>query len=241
MHARTVGPGAAFAAWRDRLPEAAGLERLNEDHHYHQRLIRLWEWFRAADIALGDGCGHAVAQCAAHAVSARDFCCLTHGDVAPTNAVIAADGAAVLLDFEYAGYRHALVDALTWHLVCPLPEPLAEACDLAYRSELVNGISAAADDARWREERARIATWRGLDVLSWLPIAALDEDVPWVDDWTARSALLCIAGRLAALAALSETTAPVADAVLRLRDRLALRWPTTRAGPPEWPGFSAQP
>jgi len=231
LHAATASHGAAFAAYRQRLPAADGLDRLSENQSYHQRVARLHEWFEELDIEPVEGWLRGVARGAAMAVLAEPLCCLTHGDWAPTNVLLTADGAR-LLDFEYAAYRHPFHDRACWHLVCPLPAELVTRCDVAYFTELATGMPRSADLALVGEHWALIGTARGLDVLSWLPIAALEHDQPWVEDWSVREALLEVAKRTIAIAEGSAATRPVADTLAKLREQLAIRWGMRGRTPP---------
>lgn len=236
LHAATAGHGAAFAAWRERLPAAEGLDRLSENHRYHQRVARLHEWFEELDIEPIEGWLRGVARGAAMAVLAEPLCCLTHGDWAPTNVVLGPDGPR-LLDFEYAGYRHPFHDRAAWHLVCPLPDGLVARCDAAYLAELEFGMPRSGDPALAVEHWALIGSARGLDVLSWLPLEALAHDRPWVDEWTVREAMLEVARRTSAIAAGSAATRPVAETLDLLRSRLAIRW-GMRGRTPPWPALA---
>src|SRR5436190_1655680 len=66
----------------------------------------------------------------------------THGDPAPTNC-LTRGGTAVLVDFEFGGFRHALYDLTAWYILCPLPEELVEEMSDGYRNELMRKCAAA--------------------------------------------------------------------------------------------------
>ena len=236
LHAATAGHGAAFAAYRQRLPAAEDLDRLSENHAYHQRVARLHEWFDELDLEPVEGWLRGVARGAAMAVLAEPLCCLTHGDWAPSNVILTADGAR-LLDFEYAAYRHPFHDRAGWHLICPLPIDLVARCDAAYFAELARGMPRSADPALVAEHWALIGTARGLDVLSWLPIAALGQDQPWIETWSVREAMLEVCQRTIAIAEGSAATRPVAVTLADLRARLAIRWGRCGRTPP-WPALT---
>ena len=231
LHAATASHGAAFAAYRQRLPAADDLDRLSENQRYHARVARLHEWFEELDLDPVEGWLRGVARGAAMAVLAEPLCCLTHGDWAPSNVIMTADGAR-LLDFNHAAYRHPFHDRAAWHLVCPLPTELVARCDAAYFTELAAGMPRSADPALVAEHWALIGTARGLDVLSWLPIAALERDQPWVGEWSVREAMLEVCQRTAAIAEGAAATRPVADTLSDLRGRLAIRWGNCARTPP---------
>ena len=236
LHAATASHGAAFAAFRERLPAAEGVDRLSENQRYHARVAGLHEWLEELDIEPVEGWLRGVARGAAMAVLAEPLCCLTRGDWAPSNLIMTVDGAR-LIDFEYAAYRHPFHDRASWHLVCPLPADLVLRCDAAYLTALAAGMPRSADPALAGEHWALIGTARGLDVLSWLPLAALERDQPWVEAWSVREAMLEVAKRTAAIAAGSPATVPVAETLDAMRAELAIRW-GMRGRTPPWPAFA---
>jgi tRNA A-37 threonylcarbamoyl transferase component Bud32 len=79
----------------------------------------------------------------------------THGDPGPDNLRL-ADGRAMLIDFEYGGFRHAFLDAAFVRMLLPtswrvnrLPEDLVEEMEAVYRRELAAGVPEAAADDRF--------------------------------------------------------------------------------------------
>lgn len=81
----------------------------------------------------------------------------THGDLTPDNAVV-TDGPTRLFDFEGAGVRHLGIDAGCLRLSFPqyghwavLPRRVLSAMDQAYRTELVKGLPAIADDSAYEQ------------------------------------------------------------------------------------------
>ena len=59
-----------------------------------------------------------------------------HGDPAPSNTMMRADGEVVLVDFEYAGARHRGDDLAGWHVLCPLAPALLDALHDGYGREI---------------------------------------------------------------------------------------------------------
>jgi thiamine kinase-like enzyme len=166
---------------------------------------------------------------------------LTHGDMAPSNTGQTASGWR-LLDFEYAGVRPALYDALVWTLFCPFPPGLIERADRVYRETMAAGFPAARDDAAYATARARVAAWRMLDLLHWQTPALLEADREWAPGVGARGAVLWHLARFHALAgaASRDTVVPmIAATTLALERALRARW----GGPPDpgavWPAFRA--
>jgi Phosphotransferase enzyme family len=58
-----------------------------------------------------------------------------------------------LIDFEFAGFQHALLDGACLHIVHPrwiaFPDPAAAGLEATYRSALSEGITEAEDDRTW--------------------------------------------------------------------------------------------
>jgi aminoglycoside/choline kinase family phosphotransferase len=158
---------------------------------------------------------------------------LVHGDPCPDNVVLAADGRAVLIDFEFARPGHALFDAAYWRMGFPtcwcagvVPAEVGRRIDRAYRDAIAEAIAEAGDDDAFRRESAIIdAAWL-LGSLSWLLDRALAEDGVW-GRATNRSRILTYLKR--AIRSTEE-----ADILPRLRalatgwhDDLRCRWPGT--------------
>ena len=164
---------------------------------------------------------------------------LTHGDMAPSNTGLASGGWR-LLDFEYAGVRPALYDALLWTLFCPFPPALIERVDRAYRETLAAGVPEAHDDAAYRTTRARVAAWRMLDLLHWQPPTLLDTDRAWAPGVGARGAVLWHLARFHAVAeaaAGDPAVAPIAATTRAIERALRARWGRPPDAGAVWPAF----
>jgi aminoglycoside phosphotransferase (APT) family kinase protein len=82
------------------------------------------------------------------------FLALSHGDAESKNILVRESGAdARLIDFEAAGYAHALIDAVCLHVPGPgwlsVGDPHATGLADHYRRALAQGVPAAADDRRY--------------------------------------------------------------------------------------------
>jgi hypothetical protein len=110
------------------------------------------------------------------------FSVLIHSDPCPGNWAITRDGGR-LLDFEYSRVGHALLDGVYARMPFPtcwnagrLPDDTIAAMEAAYRSELMVGCEAAADDRQYANATAEAcAVWLVL-LLHWHPLSALLED-----------------------------------------------------------------
>jgi choline/ethanolamine kinase len=170
--------------------------------------------------------------------SSGDWRVFTHGDPAPTNCLVAGD-TVHLLDFEYGGFRHALYDLTAWYVLCPLPEELVEEMSECYRNELAQMIAAARDERWYRSAWAMLCAYRALALLSWIPRSVLTRDEPWVEEWTARQAVLCTLDRLTRVTAPHPGLEALGEWGHQLGAELRARWPDTTDLLPAWPALQS--
>jgi hypothetical protein len=138
------------------------------------------------------------------------------------------------VDFEYAGMRHALHDALMWLLSVPLPEEAILGADLAYRVALAEGCEAARDEAGYLRARATVAAARTVNLFQWISPRALERDREWAPGFTERAALLRHLERCRALLSPQNPVPALARTLASLEERLRERWTVT---PFVWPAF----
>ena len=129
----------------------------------------------------------------------------SHGDPAPSNALIRENGDVVLIDFEYAGSRHRGYDLAAWHVLCPLTDELLSTLHDGYGREIV--------------DLDALIAWRAAQVISMAPLTVLETDRDFAPGWSSRAAILTAARRA------GFTT---------LHDALAPRWPDALDRLPEW-------
>jgi tRNA A-37 threonylcarbamoyl transferase component Bud32 len=134
----------------------------------------------------------------------------SHGDPAPSNTLLRADGRAVLVDFEYAGNRHRGYDLAAWYVLCPLAPHLLDALHAGYGRE-VEGLDA-------------LIVWRAVQVVGMNRTALLDADREFAPGWPARASLLTALRR----------GGEHEPGLLPLHDALARRWPDSADRLPEW-------
>ena len=246
LHAATLGDAAAYVRVRGRLPGAPGPERRAEADRWLAGTRAMHHWLDALGCAAPPaGVDAALGRVAALYAEPGPFLAFTHGDPAPTNSHVGAMQDDVhppvrLLDFEYGGFRHAAYDITAWFVLCPLPEHVVRRMVLEYRAVLAAACPAAGDDERWRDQWAGMCAYRAVALLSWLPIAALGSDRPWVESWTVRLAALTTAARLRAAVSGADTLAALRVAAARLEAAMRARWPELGEGEavlPRWRAF----
>ncbi|MCK2212581.1 phosphotransferase [Actinomadura sp. ATCC 31491] len=146
---------------------------------------------------------------------------LGNGDAETNNVLVRAGGDpdARLIDFEFAGYGHALHDAVPLHLPGPgwltvaAPGPAAE-----YRRALARGVPEAEDDRRYGLGLAAACLWYALVRVERLPALAAR---PPGDD--SRAQLVSI---LEAAAGVAHGALPhLAGWARRTAELLRRRWP----------------
>jgi hypothetical protein len=111
---------------------------------------------------------------------------LVHGDACPDNILLAEDGEAKLIDFEFSSPGHALIDAAYWRMGFPtcwcagrIPAAVSQRIDAAYRAALAHAVPEAADRSAFQKESAIIGAVWMFGVLAWLLEGALKEDTNW--------------------------------------------------------------
>jgi hypothetical protein len=110
---------------------------------------------------------------------------LVHGDPCPDNA-LQVDGGIRLIDYEFAGPAHALLDGLYWRMGFPTcwcagraPDDVADRVEAVYRAELARAVPLARDDAAYRVELAYVAAATLFMRFPWHIDRALAGDDNW--------------------------------------------------------------
>jgi hypothetical protein len=234
----TLGHEARFEALRLALPASEGLGRREEAMTWRIGAAAIDEWLEAAGATAPEGLAACLDAVAAAYADPGPWLCFSHGDPAPTNNHIAADGRARLLDFEYGAFRHALYDITAWTILCPLPLDLAEVMGRQFRAALMPALPIARNEAAFRQGWAALCAYRSVALLSWIGPSALEEDGEWVGAWTRRAAVFAAVARLLRAAegvpGLEALYGAAHALLLALRERwpsfaeqedVAVRWP----------------
>ena len=186
LHAATTGREGDWMQRRVSLG-AAEQEREREGVRWLRENVAP---FRAQCEALGvppaAGFESEIAQVAASLDAPGPFLAFSPGDTCPDNHRFVTDGALSFFDFEFGGFRHALLDAAYLRAPFPscwcvsrLPPGLPPLLEGAYRAELVQGCPQAGDDAIFFPALVHASAYWAIASVSWDLEEALKEDSRW--------------------------------------------------------------
>jgi Ser/Thr protein kinase RdoA (MazF antagonist) len=233
LHARTLGQQAEYDTVRQALPPRHERVRVENARFLLEHEGRLSRWLEAVGLEAAPGTHEDLEALARTLADPGPFLAFTHGDMAPGN-VLFPPGGPRLLDFEYAGMRHALYDALMWLLTVPLPDELISRADITYRIALSAGCEEAQVDSRWARARATVALARVVNLFQWVHPRVLEEDREWAPGFSARAALLRHLERGRALLGPIDGFPGLARTLEALEARLRERWTVASF---TWPAF----
>ncbi|MBN1206738.1 MAG: phosphotransferase [Myxococcaceae bacterium] len=233
MHVSTLGAQAEYDAIRQSVEPRQQQVRIENALHLLDNAGQLRRWVTAVGAEEAPGTEAELEQLARTLADPGPFLAFTHGDLAPGNTHFTRAGPH-LVDFEYAGMRHALHDALMWLLTVPLPSALIARADIAYRAVLSQGCQAAQVDSQYVRARAMVAAARTVNLLQWLPPTVLEKDYEWAPAFTARAALLRHLERCRMLLEPLDPIPALARTLGSLEARLRERW---TVAPFVWPAF----
>jgi Phosphotransferase enzyme family len=239
LHASLMDAATEFDRRREALAPRATSPIVAAAAFLRNERGRIAAWLTAAGVSPAPDLTLSIETVSRAVEHPGPFATFTHGDMAPSNNHVTPT-AVRLLDFEYAGVRHALYDALLWTLFCPFPAPLIERADAAYRAALAAGCLAARDDRTYLRARATVAACRTLNLLQWLPPSLLTADQLWAPSVSARQAVLWHLARFSALASDVAELAPLIETLADLAHVLGTRWPPTDPSL-VWPAFRGRP
>jgi len=171
------------------------------------------------------------------------FLAYIHGDPCPDNVFDSAEQMR-LIDFEFAHFGHALIDATYARMIFPtcwcanrLPRSVVVQMENRYRTEFIQGCSEAQEDRVWEGALVAMCGHWLLKTLAWHLEAALDAD----QSWGLASLRQRITARLEAFVGASEEFGrcpALHDTAGRLLDVLGERWPETPSLP-LYPAFQS--
>lgn len=189
LHVRTLSAQSDYDTVRQSLEPRHERVRIENARYLLDNAGRLQRWVDETGARAEPGLQEDLEQLARELADPGPFLAFTHGDMAPSNTLFTRVGPR-LVDFEYAGMRSALYDALLWLLTLPLPEELISRADTLYRSGLSQGCYAAQLDSEYLRARAMVAAARTVNLFQWISPKALERDRDWAPGFTERAALL---------------------------------------------------
>jgi hypothetical protein len=238
LHATTMGKEHQFECVCEDLSLASVSSRFQEARRWLEGCQKVERWCRELSYLLPAGFEQACIRIADTFTHPGEFLAFTHGDPAPTNTYLSGS-TVYLVDFEYAGYRHALYDLTGWNILCPLPRACVRLMSYHLRTVLAPACPAAGDDESYQTDWAILCTYRAMALLSWMPFCLIEHNESWVDEWSKREAMV------AALSRWEEATRGVkglevmAVVAAQLLRRCQALWPDIEADRiPEWPAFT---
>ncbi|QDV42966.1 Ankyrin repeats (3 copies) [Stieleria neptunia] len=235
MHAQTIGRESEYQSIRGVLGPGDTAHRHRLAQHAREAgpyFAERCEWLK---VDLVPGVDRDIERIASAMAEPGDFLAFTHCDACPDNCRITEDRL-YLIDFEFASFRHALLDGVygwirfpTCWCVRDLPESAVQAMESAYRRELAKGCPAAEDDTVYFRAVAEACGYWLLENMAQLFDRAVEYETPKGTSTNrqrlmVRMAAFChVAQRAEHLMALQETFARMLDRLRQLwRDDMSL-------------------
>lgn len=164
-----------------------------------------------------------------------------HGDPCPDN-WFRVGGQLLLIDFEFAGPQHALLDGSFTHLPFPtcwccgaLPAELSLALERAYRDEAAQGIPGLDDDEAFHRALADVTLVWTLEALLWRSRVE-SEDGTW-GIASIRARILHRLNLVVATPGMRTSYPAIVEVIERLLTVLSQRWGDLEL--PSFPAFTA--
>jgi hypothetical protein len=233
LHVRTLSAQSDYDAVRQSIEPRHERVRIENARYLLDNAGRLERWAAETGARTDPGLQTDLEYLARELADPGPFLAFTHGDMAPSNTLFTHAGPR-LVDFEYAGMRSALYDALMWLVSLPLPEELIYRADTLYRSGLSQGCYAAQLDSEYLRARAVVVAARTVNVLQWISPKALERDRDWAPGFTERAALLRHLERCRILLEPLNPVPALTRTLASLESRLQERWTVE---PFVWPAF----
>ena len=164
MHAITLGKSGTYTSARRALGK--GAQRPSASlADFDVRVRRFKRGCEALSVALPPSLEDELRLVGTTMRTPGAFLAYTHGDPCPDNALYSG-GVVRLVDFEFGGFGHALLDAVYGRMPFPtcwcvnrLPAMIPAEMEAAYRAELVKGCPQAGDDAFFYPALVEACAW----------------------------------------------------------------------------------
>lgn len=243
LHAGTVGLSATFERVLGDSSRHLGIFS-QPFNGFRERAIHLQARLEEMGLHAEAGLSSEIQAVITAIESPGPFLSYIHGDPCPDN-VFWNGHELRLIDFEFGGFGHALLDAACGRMQFPscwcanrLPSDLVSRMETAYRAELVEGCPEAQDDRMFESALVKLCGYWLLTSLSRHLTNAMDADRTW------GIATMCqrVLARLEAFAATSEKfdeLPALAAMAVRLLERLRQAWPDV-SPLPLYPAFNRQ-
>ncbi len=167
------------------------------------------------------------------------FQAYSHHDPCPDNCLW-VDQEVKLLDFEFGGFRHALLDGVYGRIHFPtcwcvnqLPEDIFTRMEQVYRNELIKGCPEARDDETFNRTVVEACAWQLLDTLF---VGVLEEDGEWGIS-THRQRVLVRLDRFSEIAESHGHLRALGTMARDLSNALREKWPKDADEMPVYPAF----
>jgi hypothetical protein len=242
MHAATAGRLAAFDDLRRPFGQPDALGRWQTG--LRESMRNAPAALSGLDVEWTPALTADVEQVEAALLDAGPAFVLSHCDPCPDNNRL-VDGELLHFDFEFACFRHALLDGAYAHSPFPtcwcvnrLPDRLLPSLEAAYRTELARAVPEVADDAWFGRALVTACAYWLLAGFTSLP-DCLPEDRVWGIS-TTRQRLLYRFDVFSRLAFAHHHLEALASHVRLLSERVSALWPDLEPMP-LYPAFRPQP
>jgi hypothetical protein len=244
MHAVTLGREADYLRIRGALSEWREGGRSESAKGVRETKERIAEVCSGLEVEVGDAFAADVETVAKAIEEPGPFLAYTHGDPCPDNTLLRGNDLR-LFDYEFGGYRHALLDGVYGRIRFPtcwcvgdIPESVVERMEVTYRKELAAAYPAVEDDAVYGKAIVEACgSWLLGNLGGMLP-GALEKD----GDWGIASLRQRLLKRMEVFVGLSEKTGRLEglrEVAENLLERLRLRWDGEVAPLPLYPAFAS--
>lgn len=184
MHANTMGRQTEYQAILHTVNPALLAVAPEHDRH-HQAIDWFCETLTKLNIEFDSSLLAELHELCTHVAEPGDFAAFIHSDPCPDNVLFVNDEVR-LIDYEFARFEHALVDACYPRMYFPtcwccsrIPQPLVAQLEATYRAELVHACPDAADDQCFGQALADVCGAWLLRLAPWQLASALQEESRW--------------------------------------------------------------
>ncbi len=233
LHAATIGRENEF--FKLRAAEFGGTSAVREPmgeqlHAYARDFCEIAE---AQGVAIPSAWHEEIKVVAELMDNPGPYLAFTPGDTCPDNHRLMEDGSFRFFDFEFAAFRHALLDAAylcvpfpTCWCVNRLPSDLAGDLIKAYRAELAPACPDAHDDRQFMVTLAAACAHWTTATLAWSAKGAIEKDGDW-GIATVRQRIPFRLENLARIAEQTQTLPVMAEVARALAEKFRALWPET--------------